>query len=81
MKGPAPCCAVPLTVPPEAVSAVIELAPPPAAVAADQLRPSGELHVTARGASSITALTASGGTVSGTAQQGAGPFIVTVPSP
>jgi len=33
------------------------------------------------GASQITALTASNGTVSGTAQQGAGPFIVTVPSP
>jgi hypothetical protein len=33
------------------------------------------------GASQITALTASDGTVSGTAQQGAGPFIVTVPSP
>src|SRR5262249_19751712 len=50
MKGPAPCCAVPLTTPPEAVSAVIWLAPPPAAVPADQLRPSGELQVTARGA-------------------------------
>jgi hypothetical protein len=33
------------------------------------------------GASQITALTASGSTVSGTAQQGADPFIVTVPSP
>jgi hypothetical protein len=33
------------------------------------------------GASQITALTASNGMVSGTAQQGAGPFIVTVPSP
>jgi hypothetical protein len=33
------------------------------------------------GAGQITALTASGGTVSGTVQQSAGPFIVTVPSP
>jgi len=33
------------------------------------------------GASQITALTASDGTVSGAAQQGPGPLIVTVPSP